>query len=270
MHIQALYYYPVKALAAIPLPTARLQARGFEDDRRWMLIDEAGHFISQRSHLHLVHWKAEVVGDALHFSRQNSEQLYVVKQARSGQDRVVVTVWDDTFLALLLADAVLGELFAAMSLPASTRLVYMDEASIRPVDPRYAQAGQEERVSFADGYPYLIANTASLANFSQRQGREMAMLRFRPNIVIEGAPAWAEDDWQSLQIGGQSFRLPKPCARCQVVTIDPENGEKDLSVLAGLATFRKEGHKVLFGMNALWEGRDSAYLTVGDAVWVVG
>lgn len=266
MHIQALYYYPVKALAAIPLQTAPLGGRGFKDDRRWMFIDEAGHFISQRSHPHLVHWKAEVLGDALHFSQQKSEQLYVVKQARQGAGRVAVTVWDNTFSALLLADAVLGALFAAMSLPASTRLVYMDEDSVRPVDPRYARVGEEERVSFADGYPYLIANTASLADFSQRQGQEMSMLRFRPNIVIEGAAAWAEDKWQSLQIGGQVFRLPKPCARCQVVTIDPENGEKDLSVLAGLASFRKEGHKVLFGMNAIWEGSGSAQLTLGDAV----
>lgn len=266
MHIHALYYYPVKALAAIPLQTAPLGGRGFKDDRRWMFIDEAGHFISQRSHPHLSHWRAEVVNDALHFKQQKSEQLYVVKQARQGAGRVAVTVWDDTFSALLLDDAVLGELFAAMSLPASTRLAYMDEDSVRPIDPRYARLGEEERVSFADGYPYLITNTASLSDFSQRIGRQIAMLRFRPNIVIEGALPWAEDGWKRLVIGGQSFRLPKPCARCQVVTINPENGEKDLDVLASLASFRKEGHKVLFGMNAIWEGSGSARLAVGDTV----
>jgi hypothetical protein len=146
-------------------------------------------------------------------------------------------------------------------------LVYLANDSHRPLDARYAVG--EEEVSFADGYPYLIANQASLAALAQAVGEPLSMQRFRPNIVVEDAPAFAEDQWRKVQIGDEPFRLPKPCARCVVITINPETLEKNARVFATLAQMHSREKKVLFGMNACWQGKGAAMIKVGDKLLVI-
>ncbi len=273
LRLHSLYCYPVKALGGVELTVAHLDKRGLENDRRWMLVDATGQFISQRNFPSLVHWQAAVAYEegakeaALVFTHRLRGDVFYISGIKSVRERIRVQVWDDIFSAAVVGEEVPTKaLVSAMGLP-DARLVYMDEAAVRPVDPRYAGSG--DTVSFADGFPFLITNTASLADFSQRLGREVAMSRFRPNIVVESQSPWVEDQWQQLLIGGQPFRLPKPCARCQVVTINQQSGEQDKRILRGLAAFRKEGQKVLFGMNALWEGQGAAHIRVGDTVCVV-
>ena len=146
-------------------------------------------------------------------------------------------------------------------------LVYMDDDSIRPVKPKYIQ---NEIVSFADGYPFLITNTASLDFLNGKMEVPVSMNRFRPNIVVEGNVAFEEDDWTEFKIGENQFTTPKKCGRCQVVNIDPKTGISSKEVLSTLNRFRKEGNKVIFGMNGCWLNKEDtdAVIRVGDEVGV--
>jgi hypothetical protein len=265
MKIKELWIYPVKSLAGNAVSSATLAARGFVDDRRWMLIDENGRFISQREHAHLTRWQARVEADDLVLEHLDTGKQLRIKEARAEEGpRVEVQLWDDQFSACLVETVSAEELHAALGIPC--RLVYMSEDVNRPIDPRYAQG--EEQVSFADGYPYLVINQASLEALSTEVGEELSMRRFRPSIVVEGAPAFAEDNWQALQISEETFRLPKPCARCVVITIDPETTVKNPRVFATLAEMHSQEKKVIFGMNACWMGKGEAVLEVGEIVSV--
>jgi len=279
MQVSSLYCYPVKSLGGQSVEALLPEGRGFKDDRRWMFVDESGRFISCRAVPGLLLFSAEVNGDELRFTRiSDGTLLCAVAGARAPQSRpgrdpqrgnpksIEVTVWDDTFTATLIDVPGLDQLTETLGIPGA-RLVYMAPEDVRPVDPRYAKAG--EQVSFADGYPYLITNTASLDDLASRLGEEqLDERRFRPNIVISTDTPWAEDDWTALRIGSHRFRLPKPCARCIMVTIQPETGEKDLRVLAELSRYRKVGNKVMFGMNGCWEGGEGM-LETGDEVAVL-
>ena len=265
MKIHSLHRYPVKGLAGQTLSELRAEARGFADDRRWMLVDPAGRFISQREHAGLALWSAALEEDELQLRHRNGPTLRVPDARAEAGPPVTVTVWDDTFTARQVPTVTPAELSKTLGI--DCRLVYMSRDSHRAVDPRYAPADQE--VSFADGFPYLVTNTASLAELNRRFGKELSMLRFRPNIVIAHDTAFAEDHWQELQLGaGTRLRTPKPCARCVVVTIDPQTCAKDPTVLAELAKFRQQGRKILFGVNA-YLLTPPAILRVGDAVQAV-
>ena len=266
IRVAALYRYPIKSLGGVAVTEAVVAERGFEDDRRWMLVDGAGQFISQRQHHKLAKYGAHMLEDGnLEIFRYDSRSppMCIPDPRPEGGPDTKVTVWDDTFYAKSVAAPGIG---AYLGLD-DARLVYMDETVLRPVDPRYAR--NAETVSFADGYPYLITTTASLDALADRLGRPVEMLRFRPNIVLEGAAPFAEDAWRRLRIGEQEFYLPKPCARCVMVTLEPETGEKDLMVLGELARYRRHDNKTLFGMNGLALPPVPGTLRVGDRVTVL-
>ncbi|MEL6971833.1 MAG: MOSC N-terminal beta barrel domain-containing protein [Bacteroidota bacterium] len=265
MKVTALWTYPVKSLAGQSLTEAELQGRGFVDDRRWMLVDENGRFISQREHAHLARWQAVVAENDLILRQIDTGVEIRVPDARAETGTSVkVQIWQDEVSARLVSTVPAAALRVAFGFPC--QLVYMAEDSKRAIDPRYAKAGEE--VSFADGYPYLIATTGSLAAIEEERGKDLDMRRFRPNIVIDHPAAFAEDNWQAITIGNQPFRLPKPCARCVVITIDPDTTVKDPEVFAAVAKLHQNNRKVLFGMNACWEGIMSGMIRIGDELKV--
>lgn len=265
MNVSELWVYPVKSLAGQSIRAAQLQQRGFENDRRWMLVDDNGRFISQRQHAHLARWEARVTDDQLTLTQLDTGTSILVPEAKSEQGPIVdVEVWNDRFKAYHITSVPDEALSAAFGF--SCRLVYMGSDSHRPIDPRYAKA--QEEVSFADGYPYLVVSTGSLQALGEQREQELDIRRFRPNIVVENKEAFAEDHWQEISIGGESFRLPKACARCVVITIDPDTTVKDPKVFAALAELHSKEKKVLFGMNACWEGTEPARIAVGDTVEV--
>jgi uncharacterized protein YcbX len=141
----------------------------------------------------------------------------------------------------------------------------MPETSVRPVDPTYAEA--TDQVSFADGFPYLLASEASLADVSLRAGVELPMSRFRPNLGITGAPAFAEDDWARVRIGSIAFDVKKPCTRCVITTTDQDTGARmGKEPLETLAQYRRWHGRPIFGQNLI--ARGEGRLRVGDAVVV--
>lgn len=266
MRVRTLYRYPVKSLGGAAVGELTPSLRGFVDDRRWMLIDERGRFISQRSLPGLARFRARMVGgDTLVFETVSGDVLGEVAGARpTGEGNITVTVWDDTFSARLVDSPAIPAIVRRLGLP-NARLVYMNQDVHRPVDGRYAREGEE--VSFADGYPYLITTSASLDDLSDKTEEPLDERRFRPNIIVETEIPFAEDHWRELRIGEHAFRLPKACARCIMVTHDPDSGDRSPRVLAELVAYRKQGPKILFGMNACWEGGPGA-ISVGDRVEV--
>ena len=265
MYVHSLHIYPVKSLAGHSVTSAETARRGFVDDRRWMLIDETRRFISQRTQPGLCRWQATVKGDDLELRQLDTGKVLIIPNAKDEEGEWInVQVWHDTFKARLVRGAEPQLLTGCFGF--DCRLVYLATDSYRPLDENYAKAGEE--VSFADGFPYLIANTASLDDLSERYGHSLSTERFRPNIVVAGHQAFAEDQWQQLKIGESLFRLPKACSRCTMVTIDPQKNTNDPEVFATLANYRKQDRKVLFGMNACWEGQGTAVLRVGDKVVV--
>lgn len=267
MKVHKLYRYPVKSLGGQSVDSLQPEFRGFKDDRRWCFVDQRNNFMGQRRFVSLTHFRAEVHGDELRFYRVEDDTLVgAVAGARTGQKSSEVTVWDDTFNATLIEDEALATITETLGIPGG-RLLYMGEDDRRPVDPRYAKT--DEEVSFADGYPYLITTTGSLADLSARVEEALDERRFRPNIVVEHNVSFDEDNWKMLKIGSHDFRLPKPCARCIMITQHPDTGDRNPRVFAELAAYRKEGRKVLFGMNACWEGGEGL-IRVGDVVRLSG
>lgn len=262
--VHSLHYYPVKALAGHSPQDWTLEARGFKYDRRWMFVDAGGNFMSQRRYPQFVYWQASVLDQDLLIEdrRDPGIQFRIPGAARSNRREIEVTLWDDTFMVAWVDEPIVTALTSAMGL-SGARLVYLGQEHLRPLDSRYAQAG--EFVSLADGFPYLICNTASLDDANDRMGEALEMSRFRPNIVLETTTPWAEDQWTALQIGNARFRTPKPCARCRVITIDQQTGEQRIELLGELSRFRKVGGKTMFGVNGVWEG-GAAEIRVGDAV----
>jgi hypothetical protein len=178
---------------------------------------------------------------------------------------VIITVWRSTVAAQVVEPA--GAYLSGF-LKKPVKLVYLHDERARPVDPVFGRA--DDCVSFADGFPLLIATTASLHDLNRRLDAPIAMDRFRPNLVIEGATAWEEDTWRSLRIGGLALRVVKPCARCAIPTLDPLTGEalENNEPLRALAQFRRAANGgIIFGQNAIPDSFGP--LRVGDAVEVL-
>ncbi len=262
MHLTALYQYPIKSLGGIALQRARVSPFGLEHDRRWMLVQPDGTFITARKFPQMLLLQPEWRGDQLYvFHSQKDIPPLEIPMEPGGPDMSVV-IWDDTVRAVRVgaeADAWFSE-----QLGMDCHLVYLPDDSFRPVDPRYAR--ETEGVSFADGYPYLIIGESSLADLNSRLPEPVGMDRFRPNMVFSGAEAFAEDGWKKINIGPITFHAVKPCARCVLTTIDPETGKGGKEPLATLSSYRSQDHKVLFGMNLLHEGEGA--IKVGDEIVV--
>lgn len=247
--ITGLYIYPVKSLAGISLDAAKVTDRGLEFDRRWMLIDDEQVFLSQRSFPQMALLRPAIEEGELVIHGVQQDSITIHKPTTGVQ--LSVQIWDDHCEAILYPEEV-NEWFSR-ELGQSVRLVYMPDESRREVDPRFAI--QEEVVSFADGYPFLVISEESLAELNSRLASPVPMNRFRPNIVIAGGEAFGEDDLKKFRTNGIQFTGVKPCARCQVVTIDQATAAMSKEPLKTLATYRRSGNKVLFGMNLLHSGK---------------
>ncbi|TFV94737.1 MOSC domain-containing protein [Algoriphagus kandeliae] len=259
--IQDIYIYPIKSLGGIRLNEATVEEKGFRYDRRWMLIDEEGVFVSQRSFPKLALLQVELSQDALKvFPKHDPGNFLLIPFDQEGEESVEVVVWDDTMTAKLV-DAKFDRWFSDF-LGKHVRLVKMPESTRRLVSPKYAVRG--EAVSFADGMPYLLIGEESLNDLNQKLEKPVSMDRFRPNLVFSGGKPFQEDTFKKIKIGSVDFQVVKPCARCVLITVDQETGIKSKEPLRTLSSYRTKGNKVLFGQNmvALGEG----VVKIGDPI----
>lgn len=247
--VAELFVYPIKSCGGVATDRAEIDAFGFRDDRRWMVIDAEGNFLSQRTVPRLATIRVRPEPGRLWLSAPGRDPLEV-QTVPHGTVLERVTVWRHTVGALPVSEAADAWLGAHLDLPA--RLVWMPPATVRPAkrDP----AGIEPRISFADAYPFLVVSRESLDALNERLDDPLPMDRFRPNLVIEGAGPFAEDEWTRFRIGGVEFDAGGPCARCATTTVDQATGEKGKEPLRTLATFRREGSEVMFGQNAIHRG----------------
>jgi hypothetical protein len=262
LHLSAIVVYPVKSLAGISVTAWPVEATGLRYDRQWMLVDDQGQFLSQRHLPAMALIKTALNGDRLHISADGHPDWVLPLSPASG-DVIACRIWEDTCQGRLVSAA--ADVWFSAVLQHSCRLVYLPDEQIRAVDPDYAAA--TDRTAFSDGFPFLLVAENSLAELNALLPEPISMARFRPNLVVAGCPGYAEDKWRQIRIGTLGFRLPKPCSRCAIPTIDPNTGQPGKEPLTTLNRTRKWQNKVYFGQNALHDGL--GVLQVGDKVEVL-
>ncbi len=258
--ISDLWIYPVKGCRGLPLPEVRLERAGLAGDREWMIVGSDGAFLSQRTHPRLALVAPRLEDGHLKLTAPGLADLALSPDTL--ETRPPVTVWRDTVGAVSAGPRAQRWFEAWLGLPCD--LVRMAPDARRPVDPRYG--GPQDEVSFADGYPLLVISKGSLDELNRRLDKPVPMDRFRPNLVVEGCPPFAEDNWSALEIGEVRLRVAKPCARCVVTTVDQATGVRGREPLATLAGFRSSDGKVLFGQNLIPD--HTGHLRVGQRVRV--
>ena len=259
--IRGLFVYPVKGARGIALARADVERRGIRHDRRFMVVDEAGKFVTQRTHPMMALVDVRIEGDALAIAAADVGGVRVPLVPSGGEARRVV-IWKDTCDALSLGDdasAFFGELLGM-----TATLVFMPETTRRQIDLAYARPG--DLASFADGYPLLVLSTGSLDALNARTDVPFPMDRFRPSVVVDDVEPFAEDTWSHVHLGALPARVVKPCERCTVTTVDQRTGAQGIEPLKTLTTFRRVGNAVLFGQNVIPDA--DGELRVGDAVTV--
>ena len=249
MKISDIIHYPVKSLAGNHLLSAEEHERGLMEDRRLMLIDDENIFVSQRKFPMLSQIEVGITEDNIVLRDRRSNE-FIKHQLEFELKKTDVKIWRSQTTSHQFLYKELDE-WISEKMDAPLRFVYMDESDHRHMNPEFAK--EDEIVSFAEGYPILICNEASLNYLNSKLTRPVTMAHFRPNLVIEDALVWEEDNWKRLKIGEVVLRIPKPCARCTVINIDPHTGEKDKEILLGLSQERMVDGKILFGINAIVE-----------------
>jgi uncharacterized protein YcbX len=268
MHISEINIYPIKSLAGISLESSKIQRRGLEFDRRWLLVDEKNKFLTQREFPKMATVKTEILDDGLQVS-SGEDSLLVPFEPQSDMTETV-KIWSNRCKAKIYESAV-NDWFSDI-LQANCKLVLMPEETQRKVNYFYA-VQKDDHVSFADGYPFLLIGENSLSDLNTRLEEDLPMNRFRPNFVVADSEGFAEDAWKKIKIGETVFHIVKPCARCVMTTIEQTTGEKQgVEPLKTLASFRIPKRsikkKILFGQNLIAE-KAGEVLRVGDKIEVL-
>lgn len=256
--VTGLFSYPVKGCRAISHATASVLTTGLAHDREWMVVDarsSPAQFITQRQCAAIAMLRVDVKNGGLTLSTNDCDTVHVDAPSRSALIRV--NVWNHETIALDAGDAAAQWLATKLGLPYAVRLVRFNPDMRRECSKLYA-GDSAAHTYFADGYPLLVTNSASLADLNRRIGAgtngALPMNRFRPNLVLDGLPAWDEDHVDTLTIGKVVLKLAKPCVRCEVTTADQTSGERvSDEPLNTLARFRNnpEFGGVTFGWNAI-------------------
>ncbi|MGB3295212.1 MAG: MOSC N-terminal beta barrel domain-containing protein [Phormidesmis sp.] len=274
--LSGLYVYPIKSAAGIAVSEASMTARGLQYDRRWMVVDAQGKFMTQRRFPRMALIGVEM-GEQLKITAPGMSDLSVPLTAVSGE-RVNVEVWGDGCEAIALCPK--SKQWFTQFIGVDCQLVYMPDSSHRPTD--HGRFGDDSLVSFADAYPYLLISEASLAGLNHKlaenQKLPVPVSRFRPNLVIKGdIEPHAEDSWQQIQVGSAVFDLPKLCARCSIPNVDTQTGDypkdrhghRTSEPSQTLATYRAWDRGIWFGQNCVQYGTSSSTLRIGDPVNVL-
>jgi hypothetical protein len=272
--LASIHIYPVKGCRGIDLRASAVEPWGLAGDRRWLIVDANFRFVSQREQPALAR---VVVGPGpgpgpgpapaggIDVSAPGRPPLSV--RAPEPDELLKVSVWGSTVLAAAAGPAADAWFSAYLDQP--VRLVYLDDPTRRAVDPEFGADG--DVVSFADGYPLLVTNVASLEQLGDWLAADgdqpLPMNRFRPNAVVTGFGPWAEDRWRRVRIGAVTFRVAKPCGRCVVTTTDQVTGVRGSQPLRMLARKRRFGQSLVFGQNVIPD--TPGQIRIGDPVEIL-
>lgn len=262
MKLTQLTVYPIKSTAGIQLSHAHVRHAGLAFDRRFVVSDMNGKFITARTHPRLLQVQAALSPEGLYLTAPQMPAISIEYSDLADSYRPV-SVWADSVQAQS-GPAHYDQWFSQL-LDQPCCLLFFGEQSARQVSSH-----PQHPVGFADGYPLLLTSEASLADLNQRCQSPVEMAQMRPNIVVTGCQPYAEDQWQRIRIGSVEFELVSPCSRCILTTVSPETYLRDplKEPFSTLKTYRKgDDGQVYFGQNMipLTEG----LLRQGDPVEVL-
>ncbi len=258
LQISELYIYPIKSLGGIAVKQAAVTDRGFEHDRRWMLVDENNRFITQRQVPEMALLRVSIENEGLCVTHKTKNDSITIPFACCSANREAVTIWDDNCLAEFVSEEA-DNWFTTM-LGIDCRLVHMPDDTRRQVDQNYAPAGAV--TSFSDGYPYLIIGQATLDDLNSRLDQALPVNRFRPNIVFTGGEPYEEDRLAHFVINNISLYGVKLCGRCIIITIDQDKALKGKEPLKTLSSYRSKNNNTYFGQNLVHKGE--GVISIGD------
>lgn len=282
--ILSLHTYPVKSCGGITHSRVGISQAGLDFDRQWVVLDATGHFLTQRAHPRMALIQTQLDHTALFLNAPEMPTLRVsLHPANGDQQATPVRIWrsqtlgrDEGHTASQWFSDFLGQ---------ECRLYRVHNQAQRLADPARIRAWRHSRpehggfpqdhvFGFADGFPFLVANQASLDDLNRRLANRdepaVGMSRFRPNIVLQGLEAFEEDYVNSLRIGGLTLAMVKPCTRCPMPNVDPATGIPGSEPMLTLSLYRRFEDGILFGVNAVVaKTPPDAALSVGDRVEVV-
>ena len=261
LHLSSIHVYPVKSCGGCSPGEWDVDDFGLRHDRRWMVADLTGDFVTQREEPRLALVRPVLVDHSLVLRAPGMPELALPLVPRV-RERVKVQVWGDITEGVPVSSE--AAQWLSRFLGRLVRLVWMPNDVVRDTDPEYAVG---HRVSFADGFGFLLISEASLTELNRRLQVPLPMNRFRPNLVVSGSEPFAEDGWREVRLGALELTVVKPCARCVTTTTDQETAERGVEPLRTLARFRKDNGKVMFGQNLVHRG--SGRIAVGAPVEVV-
>lgn len=272
--VTALFVYPLKSAAGIPVTSLALDMHGARGDRRWMVVDDTGYMLSQRE----AHGLALVTPRFLDEDRDGGVALHaagraplVLDAARTSPVRTV-RLWKDSARAHDAGD----QAAAWMSdlLGRNCRVVRIADDSHRALAQKNAGVltSDDRTVAFPDAAPLLLLGAASIRALNERllaRGEDaVGVERFRPNVLFDGADAHAEDGWTLVQAGTATVAVGSPCARCVMTTIDQFTTVQGVEPLRTLSSYRRQGEGVMFGMNCT--NAAPGAIELGDEIRVLG
>lgn len=256
--VKELFIYPIKSIAGISIQSAKTEEMGFENDRRWMLIDSENQLITQRMFPILSQFYPKIIGDKIAISFQGTTHEFAIKESVNAS--FVSNVWDDE--SKVVEVNLETSKWFSNALGFDCKLVKIINKGDRK--HRSSKLNQTLNVSLADGYPYLLIGTESLDFLNQKLKKKITIQRFRPNIVISSTIAHEEDAFDAFTIGNVDFKNIKPCERCIMINNDPNNGIVKKEPLKTLSTYRKTENSVAFGTNLM--SLNEGIISVGDAL----
>jgi uncharacterized protein len=262
MWLSQIFIYPIKSARGIAVPETQLDNSGPLQDRRWMIVDENGVFLSQRKLPAMALIEPRFEGSDLVVTAPGMSRL-VIPPWSGDSEWMSVRIWRDN-LKLPHPNQGWSDWFSSF-LGTRCRLVHLPDEVTRCVEPPFDHP--KWRVSLADGYPLLVVTQESLDLLNTKLGSPIGMARFRPNLVIAAATPHAEDGWTGLQIDSVRLAIVKPCARCSTVLVDPATAQPGLEPLRTLAEYRRMSGSVMFAQNALVV--NPGQIRVGTAVEIV-
>lgn len=265
--LSELNIYPIKSLGGISLNESKVEKRGLQYDRRWMLVGETDNmFITQREFNELCLLRLSFDNNGFKITNEKDSSSINIPFGIETGDKSNVVIWRDTVEAIHYSNEV--DKWFSDFMHYDCKLVYMPDTSLREANKDFAIA--DDIVSFADGYPILILGQSALDKFNVISGKDYKMNRFRPNLVFTGGEANIEDTWKKFQLNGVDFYPVKPCLRCNITTIEQETGSVGKEPLKTLATYRSVDNNVKFGMNVIPGGLTiESVLKVGSELTIL-
>jgi len=243
--VSEIWIYPVKSLGGIRLRSARVQEKGLQFDRRWMLTDENGKFLTQRKIPRMALFKLHQQDGAFHISFEK-DTITLPSEAPAGAEKKAA-IWGDEVMIAEAPDSFHQWFSDRLERPC--RLVAFPESNERLIDAKYRPA--QENVSIADGHPLLVIGQASLDDLNTRLEQPVPMNRFRPNLVFTGGAPFEEDAWRKFSVGKNRFLATNPCGRCVLTTVNQDTGVQGREPLLTLSRYRKKNEGIYFGMNVI-------------------